>query len=201
MDLTENRAPFLLAVFLADAEGRQAGVAEFDDRFGILAEQDVGQMLGPESLAGAHDSRQGLLRRDRAVDHLGAVTAEIAMAARLGGLPEIGQQRLPAAPRRFAERDQRIEALAVDALLFFRCFAVVDLQAAQPHIAHAVKRQRVGGEAVAAGAADLLVIAFDIGRHIGMQDETHVRLVDAHAERHRRNHDDAVLLQEDVLMA
>ena len=38
VQLAEDRAPFLLAVFLADAEGRQAIVAEFHDRLGVLAD-------------------------------------------------------------------------------------------------------------------------------------------------------------------
>ncbi len=67
--------------------------------------------------------------------------------------------------------------------------------------AHAVKGERIGWQPVAAGAADLLVIAFDIGRHIGVQHEADIGLVDAHAERDRRHHDDAVLLQEDILVA
>ena len=201
VELAENRPPFLLAVFLADAEGRQAIMAEFQDRVGVLADEHVGQVLGAEALAGAHDGGERLLRRDRAVDHLGAVAAEIAIAARLRGFAEIGQQRLPAAARRFAQRDQRVEPLAVDALLLVRRVALVDLHAAQPDVAHAVERQRIGGQAVAAGAADLLIIALDIGRHVGVKDEADVRLVDAHAERHGRDHDDAVLLQENILVA
>ena len=38
------------------------------------------------------------------------------------------------------------------------------------------------GSAVASGAADLLVVGLDRRRHVGMDDEAHVRLVDAHAE-------------------
>ena len=155
----------------------------------------------PKRCAGAHDGGQRLLRRDRAVDHLGAVAAEIAIAARRRGLGEISQQRLPAAARRLAQRDQRVEPLPVDPLLLVGGVAVVDLHAAQADIAHAVKRERIGRQPVAAGAADLLVIAFDIGRHIGMQHEAHIGLVDAHAERDRRHHDDAVFLQEDILVA
>ena len=34
-----------------------------------------------------------------------------------------------------------------------------------------------------------------------MNDEADIRLVDAHAERHGRDHDDAVVLQEDILVA
>ena len=176
-------------------------VAEFFDRLAVVAEEHIGQMLGAETLAGAHDGGQRLLRRDGAVDHLGAVAAEIAIAARLRRLAEIGQQRLPPAARRFAQRDERVEPLAVDAFLLVGGVAFVDLQAAQADVAHAVERQRVGGQPVAAGAADLLVIAFDIGRHVGVEDEADIRLVDAHAERDGRDHDDAVLLQENVLVA
>jgi hypothetical protein len=91
--------------------------------------------------------------------------------------------------------------LPVDALLLVRGLAFVDLQAAQPDVSHAVERQRIGRQSVAAGAADLLIVALDIGRHVGMKHKTHVRLVDAHAERHRRDHHDAVFLQKHVLVA
>ena len=158
-------------------------------------------MLGAEALAGAHDGRERLLRRDRAVDHFGAVAAEIAIAARLRRLAEISQQRLPAAARRLAQGDERIEPLAVDALLLIGCVALLDLHAAQPDVAHAVERQRIGRQAVAAGAADLLIVALDIGRQVGVEHETDVRFVDAHAECDRRDRDDAVLLQEGILIA
>ena len=42
--------------------------------------------------------------------------------------------------------------------------------------------------AVAAGAADLLVIRLRTVRHVEMHDEAHVRPVDAHAEGDRRHH-------------
>ena len=62
------------------------------------------------------------------------------------------------------------------------------------------QQQRVRREAVAPGAADLLIIALDgIGR-IGVGDEAHVRLVDAHAEGDGRHHDDALAREERVLM-
>jgi hypothetical protein len=91
--------------------------------------------------------------------------------------------------------------LAVDAFLLLRGFAFVDLQAPQPDVAHAVERQRVGGKTVPPGAADLLVIALDVGRHVGVKDEADIRFVDPHPERHRRHHDDFVLLQEHILVA
>ena len=68
-------------------------------------------------------------------------------------------------------------------------------------VAGAVECERVGRQPVAPGAADLLVVALDVVRHVGVADEAHVRLVDPHAERDGRHHHDAVLLQEDVLVA
>ena len=115
-------------------------------------------------------------------------------------LAEIGEQRLAAAARRFAKRHQRVEALALDALLLVGRVALLDLQAAQAHVVEAVERQRIGGRAVAAGAADLLVIGLDGFRQRRMGDEAHVGLVDAHAEGDGRHHHHAVLLQEDVLV-
>ena len=70
-------------------------------------------------------------------------------------------------------------------LRFGRGVAVVDLPAAQRDVVDAVERQRVGRQPVAAGAADLLVVALDRLRQVGMDDEAHVRLVDAHAEGDR----------------
>ena len=53
----------------------------------------------------------------------------------------------------------------------------------------AVQQQRVRRIAVAAGAADLLVVRLRAVRHVEVHDEAHVRPVDAHAERDRRHHD------------
>ena len=65
----------------------------------------------------------------------------------------------------------------------------------------AVEGERVGRQPVVAGAADLLVVALDVRGHVGVTDEAHVGLVDAHAEGDGRDHHDAVLLQEGVLVA
>ena len=176
-------------------------MAEFLYPLAALADEDVGQVLGAEALAGAHDGGQRFLRRDRAVDQLGAVAAEIAIAARLRRLAEIAEQSLPPAARRFAQRNQRVETLAIDPFLLVRGLAFVDLHAAQTNVAHAVERQRVGRQPVAAGAADLLIIALDVGGEVGVEHEADIRLVDAHAEGHGGDHDNAVLLQEGVLVA
>ena len=64
-----------------------------------------------------------------------------------------------------------------------------------------VRHPGVGRQAVAAGAARLLVIALDAFRQVEVRDEAHVGLVDAHAERDRRDHHDAVVAEEAVLVA
>ena len=53
---------------------------------------------------------------------------------------------------------------------------------------------------VAPGAAGLLVVALDRLRQVEVGDEAHVGLVDAHAERDGRDHDQAVLAQEPGLV-
>ena len=57
-----------------------------------------------------------------------------------------------------------------------------------------------GGLAVTAGAAGFLVVGFDAFRQVQVGDEAHVRFVDAHAERHRGHHHQAVLAQKALLV-
>ena len=157
-------------------------------------------MLHAEALAGTHDGRHRLLCIDGCVEQLDAFLAEIAVAADLRRFAEIGEQGLPPAARRLGERQQRTETLTLDALALVRGIALLDLQAAQLHVAEAIERKRVGRQPVAAGAADLLVIGLDVRRQVGVADEAHVGLVDAHAEGDRRGHDDPVFLLEGVLV-
>ena len=68
------------------------------------------------------------------------------------------------------------------------------------HVGQAVGHPGVGRQAVAAGAAGLLVVALDALGQVEVRDEAHVGLVDAHAEGDGRDHHDAVLAQEAVLV-
>src|SRR5713226_6788548 len=54
---------------------------------------------------------------------------------------------------------------------------------------------------VAPGAAGFLVISLQALRRVEMDDEADIGLVDAHAEGDRRDDDDALLLEEAVLVA
>ena len=65
----------------------------------------------------------------------------------------------------------------------------------------AEQQQAVGVFAVAPGASDLLIIAFDVLRQIVMQNKANVRLIDAHAEGDGRHHDLRVVADERLLIA
>ena len=82
----------------------------------------------------------------------------------------------------FAERDEVVELPPLDALALLGRIALGNLAPAQLDVAGAIERERVGGQAVAAGAADLLIVGLDRRGHVGVKDEAHVGLVDAHAE-------------------
>ena len=69
------------------------------------------------------------------------------------------------------------------------------------HVLQPVGHPGVGRQAVAAGAAGLLVIGLEALGRVEMGDEAHVGLVDAHAEGDGRDHDHAFLLEEAVLVA
>ena len=101
----------------------------------------------------------------------------------------------------FGQRQQRVELAALQALELFLGLALVDHAALVDHVGQAVGHPGIGRRAVAAGAAGLLVVALDVLRQVEVGDEAHVGLVDAHAEGDGRDHDDAVLAQEAVLVA
>ena len=114
---------------------------------------------------------------------------------------EVGEQAHAPAVVRLGQREQRVELAALAALELFGSWALVDHPPLVDHVGQAVGHPGVGGQAVAAGAAGLLVVALDVLRQVEVRDEAHVGLVDAHAEGDRRDHHDAVLAQEAVLVA
>jgi hypothetical protein len=64
-----------------------------------------------------------------------------------------------------------------------------------------VHQDRGRGRAVAAGAADLLIIALEAAGQRGVDDRAHIGLVDAHAERGGRDDDLALAGEEGGLDA
>ena len=59
----------------------------------------------------------------------------------------------------------------------------------------------LGLEAVAAGAAGFLLVVLERLRRAGVDHEPHVRSIDAHAERHRRDDDVDLFVEERILVA
>src|SRR5690606_23526326 len=118
--------PCAAVVLGADAEGGDAVVAEAGDAFVLDAEQHIDDIGLPETLAGAVDAGQRLLRGNRAVEQLRRLGAGVAIAARLAAVAEIGQERLPAAPGRLGQPEQRVELLPFHALALFRRLRFLD---------------------------------------------------------------------------
>ena len=110
------------------------------------------------------------------------------------------EKRLASAARGFAQRHEIVELGHLDPLALLGRAALENLAAPEFDVACAVKRERVRGQAVAAGAANFLIVGFDRRRHVGVKDEADVRLVDAHAERDGRADNAIVLAQKGVLI-
>ena len=161
---------------------------------GGIAGQNVDQMARAEIFAGPQNGRQSLAHGVGGVEHQGGTGAQIAIAARLGRLVEIAQQHLTAAARRLGQTQKRIQPGVISLLAVKRRRPLVNLRAAQANVVGAIQRHRLGRQAVTPGAANLLVIAFDRLRQIGMGDPADIGLVDAHAKGNRRHHDQPVLL-------
>src|SRR6478609_1949040 len=123
------------------------------------------------------------------------------MPARAGLFAEHAEKRLAATAGRFAKRHEVVELGRLDALALLGRPAVENLAPPDLDVARAVQRERVGGEAVAASAANLLIIGFDRRGHVGVKDEPDVRLVDSHAEGDGRANNAIVLAQKGVLIA
>lgn len=199
-ELAQDRPPGRHRLVGPDPEGLEARVAVAADLVALLPVDHVADIGSAEALAGAHDRRQDLLGRDGPVHEGDAAAAQVAAAASTARLAEIGEQRLAAAGGALAQGDHRLELAPLDPAAVVRDLLLVDLAAAERHVVEAVEGQGVGGQPVAAGAADLLIVALDVVGHVGVADEAHVRLVDAHAEGDGGGHHHPVLLQEPVLV-
>ena len=130
-------------------------------RFRCDASQHIGKVAGAETLAGAIDGGKRFLRRDQPVKNCDCARADVAFAARLGVFRKIGQERLSPTDRTLAQHRERGEALMFDPALRFVDFPLVDTSATKGHIVETVEGQRIGGQTIATGAADLLIIALD----------------------------------------
>src|ERR1700729_2077543 len=158
-------------------------------------------MAKKESARGAQNGRHRLLRLDPPVDQPNRALADVAMPAGAGLLAEHAKKRLAAAAGRLAKRDEVVELGRLDALALLGRRAVENLAPPEFDVARAIERERVGGQAVAAGAADLLVVGFDRRGHVRVKDEANVGLVDPHAKGDGRVDNAIVLALKGVLMA
>ena len=136
---------------------------------------------------------------DGGVVELRRVEAHVAVAAvLLELLAEVAEQHAAPARGCLCERDHGLELVELDADLL-GVAAVLDERAGGDGVLEAEEAQRLGGQAVSAGAAGLLVVALDVLGHVVVDDEAHVGLVDAHAEGDGRDHDVHLVAQERVL--
>ena len=199
-ELADDRTPGVAVVLPADAERGELVMAEAPDALVGLAQENRDDMRLPEALAGAVDAGQKLLGGDGAVEGLGWVETDIAIAAGFAVVAEIAQENLPTALAGFGETQQRIELAALHLLACIGSLRLVDKAAAERDVLRAVEHQGFGGQAVAARAACLLVVGLDAGRQVRMQHEAHIGLVDAHAEGDGGHHDQALLMLEAALV-
>ena len=129
--------------------------------------------------------------------YLAAVVA-VAAVVLVVFLAEIVQQQF--APAYSALRiTLRLEQQLVPDAYLFRC--LVFLEPAQTlYVVRRIETQTVALAAVTTGTPCLLIIAFQRFRDVIMYHETHIRLVDTHAERYRCYYHLAFLHQERVLV-
>ena len=201
-DLAENRLPCLRIDIGALAEDLQLVMPQPFDLLGLLAYQHIDDVHHAEPLAGAIDGRHRLDHGVGGVPCVGGIETVVAIPAIAGMLfAEPGEDRLAPARRRLADAEQGIELRAFNAFHLVGRSPLIDHAPALNDVAHRIAHPCGSGVAIATSAAGLLVVRLHRARHVEVRHEAHVRLVDAHAERDRRGHHDALLLEEDILVA
>ncbi len=163
---------------------------------GLGPREHVDEVAGSEPLLRPQHGRQGFAHVGRRIEQLRWLGAEVAIATGLRRLAEIGQQGHPTADLRLRQTEQRVEPPVIGGAHLGRGGALVDLAAAEADVVGPEQRQRIGGGAVATRAADLLIIALNRFRQVGMGDPADVGLVDAHPEGDRGDDDQAILALE-----
>ena len=171
------------------------------DLLALAAAQDVGDVRGAEPLADARHARQDLAREhDRLGDGLElaeAVVARAAVGLRVALAEVADEMPVAAADARGValdvaqQRAPRVGQLAVP----------LEHHPPLQEVGGRVDQHALGLEAVAPGAAGLLLVVLERLRRAGVHDEPHVGAIDAHAERHRGDDDVGVLVEERVLVA
>ena len=150
-----------------------------------------------EPLAGADDRGQDLLGDDGSVELLPGREADVAAPAVFlrPRLAEILQQEGAPAGGQAAELDHAVQLVLGVAPLGL-VFDPVDEEVLLPLVAVGVEQDALAGQAVASGAARLLIVAFERLGQVVVHDQPHVGLVDAHAEGDGRHDDERVVADE-----
>ena len=78
---------------------------------------------------------------------------------------------------------------------------VIEKTLVQLDVGPRVKEHTVAGQAIAPGTTDLLIPRLDVLRHVAVNDESHIRLVDAHSKRDRGDHDVDIVALKRLLIA
>ena len=154
-----------------------------------------------EALLDARHARADLLRQDqRIVDALDLAEADVAGAAvaALVGLAEVLDQRLVPALERAGVA---LHLAQVGDVGFAQLARQLHDPAPLQEVGGRVEQQALGGEAVAAGAAGLLLVVLERLGRAGVHDEAHVGSIDAHAEGDGGDDDVGALVDEGVLVA
>src|SRR5581483_503248 len=150
--------------------------------------ENIDDMDHAEFLFHSDDAREEHLREPRSIEGLGMLRGEAVIAGaaiRLGiSLAKIFEQRAAPAGMCFYQIDQLIE-LFDRACPFFGRFSIEELHIFLA-VAGAIEENTIAGQAVTTGAPGLLVIRGNTFRKIVMNNETDIRLVDAHSECDRR---------------
>src|SRR5262249_46600215 len=126
--------------------------------------------------------------------------AVVALAAGPGEcLAEIAKQRHASAFATFGKAQEGFQACLTTGSLG-GC-ALLDKPPLQERVAAAVEKQATGGQSIAAGASDFLIVTFQILGQVGVDDKTDIGLVDSHSESDRGYHQWGLVLNEALLIA
>ena len=192
-----------------DAEGRQIFQSALLHPLGRLTLQNLNQKPlsdRPATLIESKNARDNLLCvHSRVLPR--PVRAAVAAAATVGRrrLAEIVQHSLPQAVGGLAVPAHLAQAIKITLQGGLTCLlvqiigqipAVFDQKPAQAHVRLAGIQNTVGHLPITSRASGLLIVAFQILRHVVMDDIGHVGLVDAHAKGVGRHHDALAVIEK-----
>src|ERR1039458_4658870 len=176
-ELLRQLAPLFSGMLFTRAEDAQAVVSSCHHLLRPRTAQHRDNMSRPEALTGHLHTGKKRLRRGRGVGQV-ALHGLHAVVTVSAGLPErlaeVGQQRLAAAIARLREMHQRLEAFLPPGPLTLG--AMIDEMAVDHGVAAAVKQQAVSPQTGPPGAANLLVVAFQVFGEVGVDYEPDVGL-------------------------